>query len=942
METMKLYPPLLESSIPAFTSQINIPFAHNTLVGYDEFSAFWLQIKELNGNVIYNNKIEWEKGTDEILKIASPTEMIQANWYKFQIAYVDNNGNIGHYSSAAVGKYLGDVNEENFGLSFIKTTVNGVDSIKGIYKHSIDPTEKEYSYQFILKDSDNNVLVDSGIQLHNVNSSKDLKDESYDIFKCCYCLTKSHYILLYKVTTINGYVLSASMRLNQNYFDSNLNVIPFEIMAKFRRENGSVAIYTKYRNQIESNVVTRSIRPHIPNTKEDGTTTTITGSFVLRRTCSKDNYFRIFTIKTFSLVNVPITEIETGFLLYQDFTVESGYSYKYYIQQFNKTGTVYSQVKSTMTDNKEITISFEDSYLYDGERQLNIKFNPKISSFKANILSNKTDTIGSQYPFINYNAVVNYKEFPISGLISYNMDETEDFMRGFFPPRRMRGDGPSDDVLARQIYNTGRPHLWNYTHNVTNLDDYNIQAEKEFKLAVLDYLNNKKPKLFRSSTEGNYVVMTMNSSLSPNDTLGRMLHTFSCTAYEVMSLDDFMEEIIEKTAFQDIYSTGIIGNLQDDLDVFRSFSAEPEEYNCNLCRYGEYAKMIQIREAPPMSKITLGIVKLPNYYNITFIPITIGATGSYNYVCFNNNEYIKAVYLGDRSQNFANKPNFCNITLHNILSIKESIFDKITDISTNTILGKQLSSPFDKDENTRMIQYFYTPPTTESYRYLTLFNKIHLLKIRNFDTLHSVKVTYSFGPYQHMIQEIKELQLEEVVNNSQSHYEMAVSFSLKNFLTENSNIVASYFDNNWQVIERNEDKIREKYDSKLPSAYHYLTYKTIFNNSNNFETFKSTVEQLLLEEENNNKREIILKPTDTKDVYFNKELSNSLTEDGEYSILQLEPYDLVIYPSTLYINDTTSEEPIISKDVYYDLYGDFSKVYFYEGDLIAGEGSESR
>jgi hypothetical protein len=25
----------------------------------------------------------------------------------------------------------------------------------------------------------------------------------------------------------------------------------------------------------------------------------------------------------------------------------------------------------------------------------------------------------------------------------------------------------------------------------------------------------------------------MNTSLSPNDTLGRMLHTFTCTAYEV-------------------------------------------------------------------------------------------------------------------------------------------------------------------------------------------------------------------------------------------------------------------------------------------------------------------------------------------------------------------------------------------------------------------------
>ena len=78
------------------------------------------------------------------------------------------------------------------------------------------------------------------------------------------------------------------------------------------------------------------------------------------------------------------------------------------------------------------------------------------------------------------------------------------------------------------------------TEFITDLVDYNISKEKDFKLAVLDFLHNKKPKLFRSCTEGNYAVMTMNSSLSPNDTLGRMLHTFNCTAYEIMDVEEFI------------------------------------------------------------------------------------------------------------------------------------------------------------------------------------------------------------------------------------------------------------------------------------------------------------------------------------------------------------------------------------------------------------------
>jgi hypothetical protein len=57
--------------------------------------------------------------------------------------------------------------------------------------------------------------------------------------------------------------------------------------------------------------------------------------------------------------------------------------------------------------------------------------------------------------------------------------------------------------------------------------------ERNFKLDVLEWLNNGKPKLFRSPTEGNYIVRLMNISLTPEDTLGRMIHTFSCTAYEI-------------------------------------------------------------------------------------------------------------------------------------------------------------------------------------------------------------------------------------------------------------------------------------------------------------------------------------------------------------------------------------------------------------------------
>jgi hypothetical protein len=66
----------------------------------------------------------------------------------------------------------------------------------------------------------------------------------------------------------------------------------------------------------------------------------------------------------------------------------------------------------------EIYADFEDAFLYDGQRQLCIRFNPKVSTYKRNIPEGKVDTIGSKYAFITRNGNVNYKEFALSGLIS--------------------------------------------------------------------------------------------------------------------------------------------------------------------------------------------------------------------------------------------------------------------------------------------------------------------------------------------------------------------------------------------------------------------------------------------------------------------------------------------------------------------------------------------
>jgi hypothetical protein len=97
------------------------------------------------------------------------------------------------------------------------------------------------------------------------------------------------------------------------------------------------------------------------------------------------------------------------------------------LQAFNSKG-VYSNAWPAIPS--EIFVDFEDMFLTDGDRQLKIQFNPKVTSFKNTLFEAKIDTIGGKYPFFFRNGNTSYKEFPISGLISMLMDPNETFMKG--------------------------------------------------------------------------------------------------------------------------------------------------------------------------------------------------------------------------------------------------------------------------------------------------------------------------------------------------------------------------------------------------------------------------------------------------------------------------------------------------------------------------------
>lgn len=495
----KLFPPLVEGTIPAFysdegTVKITVPFSMNRAVNKKQVFGFVLKAKTVQSSTYLftirnqdSNTFNMEDSPWITFTLSSQdiSYLRVGQFYKFQIAYIDSTGEIGYYSTVATGKYTKKP-------TLYIATANAQDGLKvgqinmhntyymGYYGQlgkNADSNERVYSYEFNVYDPNGKLFATSGEQLHNSSNDMELY-ESYDSFSVPQELEvdKSYYIQ-YKIKTINNLELSTPKYriMKKTSIETEMEAT---MSATLDYENGYVDIDL------------------IGTKNQFGLETPVTGAFLITRACSDNDYSIWNEISRFKLQAQNPSR-----WLWRDFTVEQGKSYKYAIQQYNDAGLYSERLESN-----EIYVDFEYAFLYDGHRQLKIKFNPKVTSLKINTLENKIETIGSRHPFIFRNGNVYYREFPISGLISYLVDEEQIFLT-------------KDEVEEFEI--------------TTNLTSENLAQERLFKTKVHEWLTDGNPKIFRSPTEGNFIVRLLNVSLSPSDQVGRMLHTFNCTAYEI-------------------------------------------------------------------------------------------------------------------------------------------------------------------------------------------------------------------------------------------------------------------------------------------------------------------------------------------------------------------------------------------------------------------------
>lgn len=677
----KLYPPYLEGTLPAFCDAkegtvLTVPFSMNRAVNKKEVTGFYLKMKNIQSDKYFAsiNSTSYDLEKQEIYfdLTSIKKELKIGQFYKVQIAYIGTDATVGYYSSVGVIKYTSRPKVYIEKLNH-KIPNNHLYSYLGCYSQEIeddnlqeekDYSEKVFQYRFVITDKTNGIIADTNWQLHN-NSNDINSYESQDnfIYTADFEKNKNYYIQ-YMVRTNNGLEIESHKYriVSRGSIEPDVDTKPKPVL---NFDYGYVDIWldpSKYEEWIishyEENPETGEKNPVKEKIEK-----AVSGSFVLSRKIENGPWEELYR---FALMGKKLSSWH-----WKDFTVEQGKTYTYAIQEYNDYG-LYSKKKIS----NPIYIDFEDAFLFDGKRQLRIRFNPKISSFKTNFLESKIDTIGSKHPFIFRNGNVSYKEFPISGLISYQMDEANLF--GFDE------DFVLTEKFTRENYGgTPSKKLEEYKVKTTNLVGYNFSAERDFKLEVLDWLNNGQPKLFRSPSEGNYIVRLLNTSLSPEDTINRLIHTFNSTAYEVAEY-----------TYENLNKYGFISTSEPDTTQLRWMTIEllkecVKEENKNATR-------IELIQHPQATSVFFYDMRPGDMVYVNNKSIVIGATGSY---FIDNGEIIESiqipggvVYQGRVTYSFTDNAkntfdaiesvSIKDIAAHQFIGAYDNILDNIQDIKT--------------------------------------------------------------------------------------------------------------------------------------------------------------------------------------------------------------------------------------------------------------------
>lgn len=529
--TTTLYPPVLEKSLPAFDKRIEnykISFQLPSFISYSDIGHIQIKINSQNGeslgnpslypdHIIYKD-ISQISQMDNSLTINTLTDLREGGWtegslYKIQMRLGEKRFDIS--SDAQNYEYAFNVWKQTIGSvsewsNLLITKALEAPTVQIVSENSsIEITDMPTFYGMVLMPEINNEIIDK---------------VKYDIYEEGVFLETSNWIAYsdsgyrfkHKLSNDKNYSAFFSIHTLNNY-EKTSSSYEFKIAQTALGELNEVSISAK------ENKESGYIELFMTSTESQ------TGIFVISRASEKDDYLVWEDIR---FLNYSKATSFDKTLIYKDFLVENGVKYKYAIQQERTS----FRTKSVETD--AVSVNYEYAFLSDGVHQLALKYDTKLSSFKKTVLATKQDTIGSLYPTIMRNGAAYYAEFPISGTISLNQDLEENT---FLTKKEIV---VGDEVFYEYYYDNELLFTLEEEYILNLPRERQTYLEKVFRDKVEQFLNNGNYKIYRSSTEGNFIVSLINVSLAPKENLERMIYSFSATAYEVAPFDiSFLREI---------------------------------------------------------------------------------------------------------------------------------------------------------------------------------------------------------------------------------------------------------------------------------------------------------------------------------------------------------------------------------------------------------------
>ena len=662
MASKVLYAPVIDSYMPAFIGsessgacdvcfslskfngsvdiegiQVSIAKQGNGMTVINPVDSDSDEIYRSNGRIIIIN-VEPAKGSDGLYHFSLTNNDIRNGWtsgwvYKIQIRLSqvkydpnikqeqwlnDNASSFSEQSTVCVVKAIGKVDLEignPFNYPKLDEANTDFEVMHTYYDSTIafggrmtcaDASEKLYSYR---------------VQVYNYEGSEDLDEliedsgflyaDQYQNGNEFYYFIKKEfkdskqYKIIFTYETINGYKNTWKDIFEISWAQSQAPQIVVrtaeQISGNTHQHSTATMTSSVYEDEEEGRMALKlvDLEPRFRS-----------GNYCIRRTDETSNFQDWVDIKIIPVKQQKIDELP----IYYDYTINSGVYYLYAVQEIDRNGN-RSLMHSMETP---VSRSFQYSYLLgEGGKQLKLKFDNTMQSFKIQQIESKVEPIGNKHPTITRNAVTEYKIFPLAGLISFQMDDAKIFC--------------SKDSVYGDNAGYHKHQINSGSSDIEIFPDYDFNQEKDFRKEVIKFLKDGKPKLFKSPTEDNIVVRLMDINFTPNQTLDRMIYSFTSNANEIAepTMENYLKfgfyEVGEPEEDFAVYETKI-GQLYGDFTpndniikmIYSKYSSGSEEVAGFIKKIQKvYQIRITINDKPLRVQATSGDLVIGNNMKIT-------------------------------------------------------------------------------------------------------------------------------------------------------------------------------------------------------------------------------------------------------------------------------------------------------------------------------------